>query len=1054
MCRIFCFLFFLSVFTQLELRAQSLIVTDDITANTTWTTGRTYFLNGLIFVNSGATLTIEAGAVIKGRIQENITSGDGASALIVRRGAKINALGYSGNPVIFTSELDDLNRTSDLSRRDRGLWGGVIILGAATTNQPTTDNQIEGIPNTENALYGGTDDEDNSGILRYVSIRHGGFSISGVEGDEINGLTLGAVGSGTTIEFVEVYANFDDCFEWFGGTVNTKYLVGAFCGDDTFDYDQGFRGLGQFWFSIHDDDTAGRGGEHDGGDDGGDGAMPFSTPVISNVTYIGSGQNAVVAGGDNNDRTFAIRDNAGGQYWNSVFTDYPGVALNIEDLAGDDVDSRGRLEAGDLAFANNLWFGYGAGNTFNEIVDGDFADPIIQASNFFRNPELLSISRSSDANLNPKPTMGSFAATMGISDGLPTELESVVFLGSFDPSKPLWTDGWTALNALGFTSDLEIEAIDIEPIPNLEIPIGDSIEYQVIGNANPRLVFELESPPDGMEIGATSGLLTWRPSNQGDFLITVLAKNGIDVERVQFNISVRSVAPPPPPALTAPPDNSYLPISDVALNWQQVSSATDYELEISLDPEFDLIVSRCSHLTGNINSFSCPNLGFYTRYYWKVRAINSAGPGEYSDSRSYVLYPPSLELNKSLSFGPISQTTSWRMVGLPGEANILLSETFPDGTTTADWRAFDDEGTGDLVPYENGFRFEEGRGVWILGKSNSPWSVRMAVSSLVPNSVGAVGIDLDNEWNIITNPYELDVDWALVDAINGGGLQTPQAYRGSSDYEDCTTLVPYEGCYFFNPNNQLDSLFIPLPVQNEQASASKERLLPEQLISLRFVQDDAFANVAIGIDDSANEVLDNFDQYAPPGNFAILDARLIHHGLSTQYKELKQDVRPRGGVKPYFLEVRSNNDKAVKLFIEMSNEWVNTEIQLVDERTSAEHTLRNGSSIEIWPGSFGSRYLVYIRNSEAGINQDVAKHNVPQLALYPNPVRNKVTARYWVEDPGRVTLNVYDMLGRKVATLVDQQQNSGFHEIQWTPNELHSVELSSGTYIFRIEFRK
>ena len=430
-------------------------VSADIAENTTWTSDNTYLLDGLIFVEAGATLTIEAGTVIKGLLQENITTGDGASALIVRRGAMIEASGTAAMPIVFTSEIDDVNDPEDSTQRDRGLWGGVIILGAASTNQPTTDNQIEGIPETEDALYGGTDDEDNSGTLRYVSIRHGGFSISGVEGDEINGLTLGGVGSGTTIEFVEVYANFDDCFEWFGGTVNTKYLVGAFCGDDTFDYDQGFRGLGQFWFSIHDDDTAGRGGEHDGGDAGGDDAMPFSTPVMYNVTYIGSGENAVVAGGDNNDRTFAIRDNAGGQYWNSIFTDYPGVALNIEDLADDAAeDSRKRLEDGSLAFANNLWFGYGAGTALADIVDGDFAEPFLaDLNNQIVDPALAGISRTQDGGLDPRPNVSS-PALAGASAFQPTNdfFDDVVYQGAFGRNN--WLLGWTALDNNGFIGDL------------------------------------------------------------------------------------------------------------------------------------------------------------------------------------------------------------------------------------------------------------------------------------------------------------------------------------------------------------------------------------------------------------------------------------------------------------------------------------------------------------------------------------------------------------------------------------------------------------------------
>ncbi|MBD3385769.1 T9SS C-terminal target domain-containing protein, partial [candidate division KSB1 bacterium] len=274
------------------------VVSDDVTQSTTWTSDNEYHLDGLIFVDNGAVLTIQPGTVIKGLESTNISTGDGASALIVRRGAKIMADGKSDAPIIFTSEYDDVSDPTDLLPSDRGLWGGLILLGKASTNQPTQDNQIEGIPATENALFGGNDDNDNSGVLRYVSIRHGGFSISGVPGDEINGLTMGAVGRGTTIEFIEVFANFDDGYEWFGGTVNSKNLIAAFCGDDSYDYDQGFRGKGQFWFSVQGTDEAGRGGEHDGGDDLETGT-PYATPEIWNATYIGSGS-AASPGGDGN----------------------------------------------------------------------------------------------------------------------------------------------------------------------------------------------------------------------------------------------------------------------------------------------------------------------------------------------------------------------------------------------------------------------------------------------------------------------------------------------------------------------------------------------------------------------------------------------------------------------------------------------------------------------------------------------------------------------------------------------------------------------------------
>lgn len=421
-------------------------VTDDVTTDQTWTSDNVYLLDGLIFVDSAATLTIQKGTVIKGKEQSSITTGDGASALVVRRGGKIMANGTANEPIIFTSELDDINIPDDLTKEDRALWGGIILLGRATTNQPTTENQIEGIPNTENARFGGNDDNDNSGVMRYVSIRHGGFSISGVPGDEINGLTLGAVGNQTVIEHIEVYANFDDGYEWFGGTVSAKWLVSAFNADDGFDWDMGFRGKGQFWFSVQATDEAGRGGEHDGGDDC-ETCQPYTLTEVSNATYIGSGQNtSPLPGGDGNDLSLIFRDNSGGFYYNSIFTDFSQSGINIEDLASGE-DSRSRLENGDLKLENNFWWGYGDGNVLDSIAKQDFVASYLAGTgnNFIQDPQINNISRDETSSLDPRPNPGGPAAN---GANVPSDpfFTQVNYYGAFDPNNSLWTQGWTALS--------------------------------------------------------------------------------------------------------------------------------------------------------------------------------------------------------------------------------------------------------------------------------------------------------------------------------------------------------------------------------------------------------------------------------------------------------------------------------------------------------------------------------------------------------------------------------------------------------------------------------
>ncbi len=214
-----------------------------LTADATWTNDHIYYLAGRIIVSDGVTLTIEPGAIIKGREG----SGTNATVLIISRGGMIEAEGTADNPIIFTSVLDDIELGekigSNLTKEDNEKWGGMIILGSApiSAGDGDTEASIEGLPADEAyAKYGGTEEGDDSGTLKYVSIRHGGISIG--EGNEINGLTLGGVGSGTTIENVEIFATLDDGIEFFGGTVNVTNALVAWQGDDGLDIDQNYAG--------------------------------------------------------------------------------------------------------------------------------------------------------------------------------------------------------------------------------------------------------------------------------------------------------------------------------------------------------------------------------------------------------------------------------------------------------------------------------------------------------------------------------------------------------------------------------------------------------------------------------------------------------------------------------------------------------------------------------------------------------------------------------------------------------------------------------------------
>ncbi len=265
-------------------------VSGAITSNTTWTNDNIYVLNQKVVVDNGATLTIQEGTIIKGAPG----TGSLASALIIARGSKINAVGTATQPIIFTSTSDNITcgqiAGTNLNQNNRGLWGGLILLGNApcSLSGDVSETQIEGIPADDTfGLYGGTDPADNSGVLQYISIRHGGALIG--EGNEINGLTLGGVGSGTIINNIEVVANVDDGIEFFGGTVNVSNVLIWSCGDDSLDIDQAYSGTIDNSVVVLGDTS-----DHAFEIDGPEGTSTGSF-TLQNATLIG---NTVTSGGE------------------------------------------------------------------------------------------------------------------------------------------------------------------------------------------------------------------------------------------------------------------------------------------------------------------------------------------------------------------------------------------------------------------------------------------------------------------------------------------------------------------------------------------------------------------------------------------------------------------------------------------------------------------------------------------------------------------------------------------------------------------------------------
>ena len=313
-----------SISVSINTGPQYQVVSGHITGNTTWTNDRIYRMDGFVYVDSNATLTIQPGTIVRGI---KLTKG----ALIVTRGGKLIADGTVDKPIIFTSDEPAGTRTY-------GDWGGIIVLGSAPINSVGGQAVIEGGVNNAagDGQYGGTNATDNSGIIRYVRIEYSGIPFSA--NNEINGLTMGGVGSGTVIDYVMVSYNGDDSFEWFGGTVDCKHLIAYKGVDDDFDTDFGFSGKVQFGLAVRDANVADQAGDSNSfesdNDATGSGASPKTKSLFSNITSIGPKVTSSTVVSSKYNNALRLRRNTSCSAYNSVFMGWPnGVYIEGDSAA-------------------------------------------------------------------------------------------------------------------------------------------------------------------------------------------------------------------------------------------------------------------------------------------------------------------------------------------------------------------------------------------------------------------------------------------------------------------------------------------------------------------------------------------------------------------------------------------------------------------------------------------------------------------------------------------------------------------------------------------------
>ncbi|MBS4040720.1 MAG: hypothetical protein KGZ81_08985 [Flavobacteriales bacterium] len=401
----------------------------------TLTKDKKYLIKGQTFVRTGKVLTIQPGTIIKG---DKATKG----TLIVDRGGRIEANGTAAEPIVMTSNLP-------AGSRDRGDWGGLVILGNAPVNQ--TDPSIEGI--TPSVTFGGTNAADNSGTYRYLRVEYAGIELS--PNNETNSITMGGVGSQTVMEYCMVTYGGDDGFEWFGGSVDGKYLIAFGMWDDCFDVDFGYSGKVQFGLSVRYPSFADQSGSNAFECDNGpnDNTTAFlTTGVFSNFTCIGPRATNAQSINANYQHSMDLRRRTAVTIANSVFTGYPrGLRMNQQSVYDNYAAGTGKL-LNNIMVAPNTTFSVGSGmtatatdiqtwfnltnTTITAAIEDQFAVLGLASNLAFGN----NVTSNYPSNPNFAVTSGTLATGASFTDAKLAGFQSVTYRGAFGTSD--WTDGW------------------------------------------------------------------------------------------------------------------------------------------------------------------------------------------------------------------------------------------------------------------------------------------------------------------------------------------------------------------------------------------------------------------------------------------------------------------------------------------------------------------------------------------------------------------------------------------------------------------------------------
>ena len=440
-----------------------------------------------------------------------------------------------------------------------------------------------------------------------------------------------------------------------------------------------------------------------------------------------------------------------------------------------------------------------------------------------------------------------------------------------------------------------------------------------------------------------------------------------------------------------------------------------------------------------------------------------------------ILIEATINLNLSVNFGDPTRSSSYRMIGLPGNNDLALSSVF-SGEAWKDWIAYHDNGSlgEDFLEEYNTtqtFRFRPGNGFWILAQNGM--NINMEVDNVVPDENGLYWISLHSGWNIISNPFNYSIDWELVKSIN---LIGEDIYDFTGSYSSSSTFQEYKGYYFYNVHDR-SSLAIPLVVPgNGDIPLLKTTDQDSNKIKLSLFNNDIhLSEIEVGINEDAKASHDKYDKFAPPGYFEDFKISLYEEELESQYKHLKTEYVPAiNDGRIFELNVKTIPNERINIIAEGLERFSQYEIYLLNERNSNLYNLREDNSLDLTFQHKENNFQLIIGTDEfiKEFKVDLIPSEYVLYQNYPNPFNPSTKIKYNIPLNAKrktkddvemlhpagagqvatslqtinVELRIYDILGREVTVLVNEKQKPGIYEVGF-----NAQGLTSGLYFYRIE---